>query len=63
MYQLSYRHLEEMMQERGLSVDAERTLEGIEAINMIRKGQVKRLGRNDAVGQAKFVERLFQSAA
>jgi transposase-like protein len=42
---------------------AERTLEGIEAVNMIRKGQVKRLSRNDAQGQAKFVASLFQIAA
>jgi IS6 family transposase len=42
---------------------AERTLEGIEAVNMMRKGQVKRLDRYDAVGQAKFVEGLFQVAA
>lgn len=42
---------------------AERTLEGIEAMNMIRKGQVKRLERGDAVGQAKFVESLFGIAA
>lgn len=42
---------------------AERTLEGIEAMNMIRKGQVKRLERSDAMGQAKFVESLFQIAA
>jgi IS6 family transposase len=42
---------------------AERTLEGIEAINMMRKGQVKRLDRYDAVGQAKFVLSLFQIAA
>src|SRR5436305_14635716 len=42
---------------------AERTLEGIEAVNMMRKGQVKRLDRYDAVGQAKFVENLFQIAA
>src|SRR5437870_6556507 len=42
---------------------AERTLEGIEAVNMMRKGQVKRLDRNDAVGQAKFVESLFHLAA
>jgi transposase-like protein len=42
---------------------AERTLEGIEAVNMMRKGQVKRLNRNDAMGQAKFVESLFQIAA
>jgi len=42
---------------------AERTLEGIESINMIRKGQVKRLSGNDAQGQAKFVASLFQIAA
>jgi IS6 family transposase len=42
---------------------AERTLEGIEAINMMRKGQVKRLAENDAMGQAKFVASLFQIAA
>ena len=42
---------------------AERTLEGIEAVNMIRKGQVKRLEGRDAVGQAKFVASLFQVAA
>ena len=42
---------------------AERTLEGIEAVNMMRKGQVKRLAGSDAMGQAKFVVSLFQSAA
>src|SRR2546423_1882892 len=42
---------------------AERTLEGIESINMMRKGQVKRLAGNDAQGQAKFVASLFQIAA
>jgi transposase-like protein len=42
---------------------AERTLEGIEAMNMMRKGQVKRLAGNDAQGQAKFVSALFQIAA
>ena len=42
---------------------AERTLEGIESINMIRKGQVKRLAGNDARGQAKFVASLFGVAA
>ena len=42
---------------------AERTLEGIESINMIRKGQVKRLAGSDAQGQAKFVESLFGIAA
>ena len=42
---------------------AERTLEGIEAMNMIRKSQVKRLSGSDAWGQAKFVLSLFQLAA
>jgi transposase, IS6 family len=42
---------------------AERTLEGIEAINMIRKGQVKRLAGNDSQGQARFVASLFGVAA
>jgi hypothetical protein len=30
---------------------------------MIRKGQVKRLDRSDAVGQAKFIGSLFEVAA
>jgi transposase, IS6 family len=42
---------------------AERTLEGIEAVNVMRKGQVKRLAGSDAQGQAKFVESLFGVAA
>jgi transposase-like protein len=42
---------------------AERTLEGIEAVSMMRKGQVKRLAGNDAQGQAKFVLSFFQIAA
>jgi transposase-like protein len=42
---------------------AEQTLEGIEAVNMMRKGQVKRLSGSDAMGQAKFVVSLFQIAA
>jgi IS6 family transposase len=42
---------------------AERTLEGIEVMNMMRKGQVKRLGGSDAQGQARFVLNLFQVAA
>ena len=42
---------------------AERTLEGIEAMHMIRKGQVKRLAGSDVRGQAKFVINLFQVAA
>ena len=42
---------------------AERTLEGIEAMNMMRKGQVKRLAGSDAQGQAKFIRSLFGVAA
>jgi IS6 family transposase len=42
---------------------AERTLEGIESINMIRKGQVKRLAGSDAQAQATFVASLFGLAA
>jgi transposase, IS6 family len=42
---------------------AERTLQEVEAINMMRKGQVKRLDRSDAMEQAKFVASLFQVAA
>jgi transposase-like protein len=42
---------------------AERTLEGIEAVNMMRKGRVKRLAGSDAQGQAKFVDSLFGIAA
>ena len=41
----------------------ERTLEGVEALRMIGKGQVKRLDGRDAVGQAKFVASLFGLAA
>lgn len=42
---------------------AERTLEGIEALHMMGKGQVKRLDGRDAAGQAKFVQSLFGIAA
>jgi IS6 family transposase len=42
---------------------AERAIEGIEALHMMRKGQVKRLDGRDSVGQAKFVASLFHVAA
>lgn len=42
---------------------AERTLEGIEAAHMMRKGQVKRPDGRDTVGQAMFVQSLFGIAA
>jgi transposase, IS6 family len=39
---------------------AERTLEGIEAMHMMRKGQVKRLAGSDAIGQASSLLRSFR---
>jgi len=42
---------------------AERTLQGVEVMNMNRKGEVKRLEGKDTVGQAKFVASHFQIAA
>jgi len=42
---------------------AERAIEGIEALHMLRKGQVKRVDGRDSVGQAKFIESLFGVAA
>ena len=37
-------------------------IEGVEALHMMRKGQVKRIGGDDVMGQAKFVAGLFQIA-
>ena len=42
---------------------AERTIEGIEVMHVMRKGQVKKLAGRDAIGQARFVESLFGIAA
>jgi transposase-like protein len=42
---------------------AEPTLEGVEAAHMMRKGQIKRLDGRDSLGQAKFIESLFDVAA
>lgn len=44
-YPLSYRHVEELMEERGVSVDhpfeaAQSTLADIELMHMLRKGQL-----------------------
>ena len=42
------------------SVDgALRTIAGYEAMNMIRKGQVRWLAKGDVVGQVRFIERAF----
>lgn len=42
---------------------AERAIEGIEAVHMMRKGQIKKVDGRDTVGRAKFVESLFGVAA
>jgi transposase-like protein len=42
---------------------ARRTLSGIEAMNMIRKGQVKGVKQGDSVPQVKFIEAIFGIAA
>lgn len=42
---------------------ARRTLSGIEAMNMIRKGQVKGIDQGDVVSQVEFIEALFGVAA
>lgn len=42
---------------------AGRMIEGVEALHIIYKGQVKRLAERDTTGQAKFVASLFQIAA
>ncbi len=38
---------------------ARRTLSGIEAMNMMRKGQVKGIEQGDIASQAKFIEAIF----
>ena len=40
-----------------------RTLQGIEAMNMIRKGRARWVAKGDAVAQAAFVTELFDLAA
>jgi transposase-like protein len=40
-----------------------RTLQGIEAVHMIRKGRVRWLAKDDSVGQALFINSLFSIAA
>ena len=42
---------------------ARRTLRGIEAMSMIRKGQVNKIAQGDSVSQAKFIEELFEVVA
>jgi transposase-like protein len=40
-----------------------RTLQGIEAVHMIRKGRVRWLAKADALGQALFIAELFSATA
>ena len=40
-----------------------RSLSGIEAISMIRKGQANRIERGDSASQVKFIEELFGISA
>ena len=40
-----------------------RSLRGIEAMEMIRKGRARRVAKGDTVAQVKFVEKLFGIAA
>jgi transposase, IS6 family len=47
----------------GTFQSAWRTLQGIEAVNMIRKGRVRWLAKDDNVGQALFITKLFGIAA
>ena len=42
---------------------ARRTLSGIEAMSMIRKGQVKGISQGNNVSQVKFIEELFGISA
>ena len=40
-----------------------RTLQGIEAVHMIRKGRVRWVAKADAVAQSRFIAELFGIAA
>ena len=42
---------------------ARRTLKRLEAMNMIRKGQTKNVGKDDVRGQISFINQIFELAA
>lgn len=44
------------------SIRLDERRQGLEAVNMISKGQVKRPGRNEATGRVNFVASVFQIA-
>ena len=41
---------------------ARRTIQGIETVNMIRKGQIRLLAKGDIAGQVAFIRGLFSLA-
>ena len=47
----------------GSFLTAWRTLQGIEAVHMIRKGRVRWVAKKDAIAQATFIAELFGIAA
>ena len=47
----------------GSFQSAWRTLQGIETVHMIRKGRVRWLANDDALGQALFISELLGIAA
>jgi transposase, IS6 family len=42
---------------------ARRTIQGYEAMNMFRKGQIKAIEKGDAIGQISFIHQIFGVAA
>jgi transposase-like protein len=44
-------------------ITAWRTLQGIEAVHMIRKGRARWVAKGDAIAQARFISALFCIAA
>ena len=54
----SCKHLNTMVEQ-----DHRRTLRGIEAMEMVRKGRVRWIATDNVVGQAKFITKLFGIAA
>jgi hypothetical protein len=47
----------------GSFQSAWRTLEGIETVNMIRKGRIRWVAKGDVRAQSQFVAELFDIAA
>ena len=43
----------------GSFLSAWRTVQGIEAINMIRKGRVRRVAKDAVLAQSRFIDQLF----